>query len=122
MIRSTDRLAGFTDHEVERIALVARYHRKSEPKLKHPEFAALDDEDQHLVRVLAGIVRVAIGLDRNHAARVAGLEVRDEGQRIVVTAKPAGEDDIGLELYAAASRKDLLEAVLDVPVEFVAAL
>ena len=80
VIRGTDRLAGFTDHEVERIALVARYHRKSEPKAKHPEFAALDDEDQHLVRCLAGLLRVAIGLDRNHAGRVAEVEVSDERQ------------------------------------------
>ena len=41
VIRGTDRLAGFNDDEVERIALVARYHRKSEPKARHPEFAAL---------------------------------------------------------------------------------
>ena len=71
VIRGTDRLTGFTDHEVERIALVARYHRKSEPKAKHPEFAGADDEDQHLVRCLAGLLRVAIGLDRSHAAQVA---------------------------------------------------
>jgi exopolyphosphatase/guanosine-5'-triphosphate,3'-diphosphate pyrophosphatase len=77
VIRGTDRLTGFTDHEVERIALVARYHRKSEPKAKHPEFASLDEDDQHLVRCLAGILRVAIGLDRNHAARVADLWVED---------------------------------------------
>mgnify|MGYP006185262053 CR=1 FL=1 len=32
VIRGTDRLAGFNDHEVERIALVARYHRRASPK------------------------------------------------------------------------------------------
>jgi exopolyphosphatase/guanosine-5'-triphosphate,3'-diphosphate pyrophosphatase len=121
VIRGTDRLAGFTDHEVERIALVARYHRKSEPKTKHPEFAALDDDDQHLVRCLAGLVRVAIGLDRNHAARVAGLEVTDDGATVRVAARPSGDDDIALELYAARTRKDLLEGVLEVPVEVVEA-
>jgi exopolyphosphatase/guanosine-5'-triphosphate,3'-diphosphate pyrophosphatase len=119
VIRGTDRLAGFTDHEVERIALVARYHRKSEPKAKHPEFAALDEVDQHLVRTLAGILRIAIGLDRNHGARVSDVTADDDGKRLTVTAVPAPGEDIGLELYAAASRKDLLEAVLDVPIEVV---
>ena len=80
VIRGTDRLAGFNDDEVERIALVARYHRKSEPKAKHPEFAALDEDDQHEVAVLAGLLRVAIGLDRNHAGRVAGREREGQGR------------------------------------------
>jgi exopolyphosphatase/guanosine-5'-triphosphate,3'-diphosphate pyrophosphatase len=121
VIRSTDRLTGFTEREVERIALVARYHRKSEPKAKHPEFAALSEEDQHLVRGLAGILRIAIGLDRNHASRVAGVEVQDRGEEVVVTAVPDAGADIGLELYAAGSRRDLLEEVLAARVQLVGA-
>ena len=121
VIRGTDRLAGFTDREVERIALVARYHRKSEPKARHPEFAALDAEDQHLVRCLAGILRIAIGLDRNHAGRVAEVEVSDEKKKLVVMAIPAEGQDIGLELYAASTRRELLESVLGVPVDIVEA-
>ena len=117
VIRGTDRLAGFTDHEVERIALVARYHRKSEPKAKHVEFAALDDVDQHLVRCLAGLLRVAIGLDRNHASRVADVWVVDDGTGLSIVAEAVPGEDISLELYAAGARKDLLEAVLDVPIE-----
>jgi exopolyphosphatase/guanosine-5'-triphosphate,3'-diphosphate pyrophosphatase len=119
VIRGTDRLAGFTEHEVERIALVARYHRKSEPKARHPEFAALDEADQHLVRCLAGLLRVAIGLDRNHAGRVADVEISDERKKVVVMAIPVPGQDIGLELYAAGARKDLLEGVVGVPIEVV---
>jgi exopolyphosphatase/guanosine-5'-triphosphate,3'-diphosphate pyrophosphatase len=121
VIRGTDRLAGFTDHEVERIALVARYHRKSEPKAKHPEFASLDEEDQHLVRCLAGLLRVAIGLDRNHAARVSDVAVEDRGDRLTLVVEAVPGADIGLELYEAGARKDLLESVLDVPLEVVEA-
>jgi exopolyphosphatase/guanosine-5'-triphosphate,3'-diphosphate pyrophosphatase len=117
VIRSTDRLVGFTDHEVELVALVARYHRKSEPRTKHPEFAALDEDDQRLVRCLAGVLRVAIGLDRNHAARVESVTVDDDGERLLVRAIAARGEDIGLELYAANARKDLLESALEMPVE-----
>ncbi len=117
VIRSTDRLSGFTQDEVELIALVARYHRKSEPRPKHPEFAALSSDDQHAVRVLAGILRVAIGLDRNHAGRVARVEISEREGALVIGAGPAGEDDISLELYAATQRKDLLESALDVRIE-----
>jgi exopolyphosphatase/guanosine-5'-triphosphate,3'-diphosphate pyrophosphatase len=121
VIRSTDRLTGFTDHEVERIALVARYHRKSDPKAKHPEFAALSEEDQHLVRCLAAVLRIAIGLDRNHSQRVADLAVVDDGEDVVIAATPEPGADIALELYAAASRRELLESVLEAPIRVAAA-
>ena len=121
VIRSTDRLAGFNDDELERIALVARYHRKSEPKAKHAEFAQLEAGEQAEVRVLAGLLRVAIGLDRNHAARVRGVAVEDAGDRLVVHATAVEGEDISLELYAAGARADLFAGAIGVPVEVAAA-
>ena len=53
VIRNSE-LAGLTDDEIEMIALVARYHRKSEPKPTHVEFEALSDDDKEVVRTLAG--------------------------------------------------------------------
>src|SRR5690606_16740324 len=46
VIRNSEHLTGFTDREIELIAQVARYHRKSAPRKKHPEFAVLDRDDQ----------------------------------------------------------------------------
>jgi exopolyphosphatase/guanosine-5'-triphosphate,3'-diphosphate pyrophosphatase len=112
VIRNSDRLTGLTDAEIEIIAQIARYHRKSAPKPSHAEFAALRPDDQHVVRVLAGILRVAIGLDRSHEGRVAGLRVSSRGRRLTVKALPAGSGDLSLELYAANERKGLLEEVL----------
>jgi exopolyphosphatase / guanosine-5'-triphosphate,3'-diphosphate pyrophosphatase len=120
LIRNTERLAGFTDTEIEIIALLARYHRKSAPKPAHAEYAALPAQDQVVVKVLAGILRVAIGLDRSHEARVRALRVTRKGRGLVVTA--VAEEGVGLELelYAATERKGLLEDALGVPVEIVA--
>src|SRR5690606_38620169 len=120
LIRNSELLLGFTDHEIELIALVARYHRKSHPKRKHPEFAALAPEDQRRVRVLAGLLRVAVGLDRNHGARVAAVGARTDGDRLVVEAGPAEGQDVSLELYAANARSALLSEALDRPVAVVA--
>jgi exopolyphosphatase/guanosine-5'-triphosphate,3'-diphosphate pyrophosphatase len=114
VIRGTDRLAGFNDHEVERIALVARYHRKSEPKARHPEYASVAPDTQHEVSVLAGLLRVAIGLDRNHASRVDRVEVEDHGDELVISAVAAPGEDIALELYAAGARTGLIDAALGV--------
>ena len=91
VIRNSE-LAGLTDLEIEIIAQIARYHRKSEPKASHAEFAALDAGDQALVRTLAGILRVAIGLDRSHQRprRVAcGPRSRPSGSSCSPTPRPA---------------------------------
>jgi hypothetical protein len=66
---------------------------------------------------LAGLLRVAIGLDRNHAARVRSVAVTDKGDRLVIRATAAEGEDISLELYAAAARRELLEAALTVAIE-----
>jgi exopolyphosphatase/guanosine-5'-triphosphate,3'-diphosphate pyrophosphatase len=112
VIRNSDRLTGLTDTEIEIIAQIARYHRKSAPKPSHPEFAALRPEEKHVVQVLAAILRVAIGLDRSHEGRVAGLDVTARGNRLTIKARPEGHPDLGLELYAANERKGLLADVL----------
>jgi exopolyphosphatase/guanosine-5'-triphosphate,3'-diphosphate pyrophosphatase len=120
VIRNSELLTGFTDREIELIAQVARYHRKSSPRKKHAEFAALDRGDQARVRVLAGILRVAVGLDRNHQARVAGVTTREgRGGTITIEAYPVDSRDVSLELYAANNRADLLAEALRSPVEVI---
>lgn len=115
VIRNTDLLAGFTDHEVELIALVARYHRKSAPKSSHPGYATLGEADQRVVRVLAGLLRVAVGLDRTRDGVVRDVAVTSGADGVRVDVSAAG--DAELELYSAATRKDLLEEALGVPIE-----
>jgi len=121
VIRNSDRLVGFTDGEIERVALIARYHRKSGPKPTHPEWVALTESDQKLVCVAAGILRVAIGLDRSHRQLVGSLSVTVRGKgderSVTVTAHPVDPAaDLSLEQYAAAERTGLLAEVLACPV------
>lgn len=121
VIRNSE-LTGLTDHEIELIAQIARYHRKSAPKPSHAPFATLTDHDQALVRTLAAILRVAIGLDRCHERRVGGVRVETRPGRLVIEVRPDHRADIALELYAANERKELLEEVLDARVDFIPAL
>ncbi|MEZ5229509.1 MAG: Ppx/GppA phosphatase family protein [Acidimicrobiales bacterium] len=121
VIRNSDRLTGFTQQEIEVIALVARYHRRGRPKERHREFAALLPDEQQKVRILAGLLRIAIGLDRSHAARVQSIRVLvdDEPQRPVLTIEPLAHDDaddLELELYAAGERSKLLADALGVDI------
>jgi exopolyphosphatase/guanosine-5'-triphosphate,3'-diphosphate pyrophosphatase len=95
IIRNAD-LIGFNDRELEIVAQVARYHRKSEPKMSHEQFAALSVEDQETVSLLAGILRVAIGLDRTHDGRCSDvkLKMKNDGLRL----KLYGDDGSDLSL------------------------
>jgi exopolyphosphatase/guanosine-5'-triphosphate,3'-diphosphate pyrophosphatase len=108
VIRNSDHLVGFTDREAELIAQVARYHRKAAPSERHEPFAALDDEGKHLVRALAAILRIAVGLDRSHRGAVGEVCVEVRTERIRIGIGPAGAD-LSLELYSADERRGLLE-------------
>jgi len=118
LVRNAE-LMGLSDREVELVAQVARYHRKSVPKPEHPEFAALSASDQQTVRSLAAILRVAIGLDRTYDGRVKSTNVKIGESELSIVAKPRGKKaDIALNLYAANERKGLLADVSKKRVKF----
>ncbi len=123
LIRHSEQLTGFSSREIELIAQVARYHRKSGPKLKHAEHAALHPEDQQAVAILAGLLRLGIGLDRSqrHAIEAVRCHWEADARTLLVVARTTAGVDASLELYAADARKDLLEAALGVRVRIVAA-
>lgn len=117
LIRNSDRLVGFTDPEIEMIALIARYHRKSAPKDSHPEWTCLDAQHQRVVRVGAGLLRVAVGLDRTRSSAVSGVEVHVEGDRLVIEPVPSSPTvDLSLELWAAQERSGMLAEALGMEV------
>ncbi|MGI9599302.1 MAG: Ppx/GppA phosphatase family protein [Acidimicrobiales bacterium] len=119
VVRHSEQLTGFTERERELLALIARYHRRGHPSAKHPPFAELSADDQAMVRILAGILRIGIGLDRSHSGSVTGLSVDTsaDGDRLIITPTAGPEADISLEIYSAAERSDLLADALGVGVE-----
>jgi exopolyphosphatase/guanosine-5'-triphosphate,3'-diphosphate pyrophosphatase len=100
-------LRGFSAREIELIANVARYHRRARPKKSHTNFAGLDRAERRLVRRLAGILRVADGLDRAHGQVVTGVSCRvgDGWVRVAVRATR----DPTIELEDAKRKADLFE-------------
>ena len=82
-------LTGFSEAERAVIANIARYHRGSPPKERHPEYAALNAPDRETVCRLGAIVRVADALDRSHDGRVSGLLCSREGDLIHIQIRSA---------------------------------
>ncbi len=105
--------------EVAIIAQTARYHRKSLPDPSHEEFMALEEADRRIVSMLAGLLRIADGLDRQHLAKVAAVEVQAGEAFITVTVFGAG--DLSEELAAAATKSGLAERVFGRRFAFVVA-
>jgi exopolyphosphatase/guanosine-5'-triphosphate,3'-diphosphate pyrophosphatase len=112
-------LRGFDPTEIEIIALVARYHRQSTPKKSHEGFASLSKAHRQTVRVLAGLVRLAEGLDRSHTQALDTVEVSVEPGRLRMILAPRG--DAELELWAAQRHAVGLADALDLELEFVQA-
>ena len=89
-------------------ALIARYHTKALPDAsRHRRFASLDADRRALVEWLAGILRVADGLDCNHANVIRRLacDVRDKA--ITIRIEAAG--DCRMEVERARQKQELLE-------------
>jgi exopolyphosphatase/guanosine-5'-triphosphate,3'-diphosphate pyrophosphatase len=109
-------LDGFTPREREIIALVARYHRRSVPAKKHPEWAALPREDRRLVRQLSALLRIADALDRRHSRGVRDLRCDIRGRRVRV--ELACPRDVSVEIHGAMDKSRLFEEVFDRKVVF----
>jgi exopolyphosphatase/guanosine-5'-triphosphate,3'-diphosphate pyrophosphatase len=90
-------------------ALIARYHTKALPDaLRHRQFASLDADRRELVEWLAGILRVADGLDCNHAAVVGRVGCKVSRKAITIHLESAG--DCRTEIERAHQKQNLLEA------------
>ena len=104
-------LQGFQPEEVTIMALVAHYHRGPFPDSSHEFFEALSPTDQQRVRQLAGLLRVAEGLDRSHFQNVVALRLRltDTALHLFLATK----GDPQLEVWAAQDQGRLFEAAFD---------
>jgi exopolyphosphatase/guanosine-5'-triphosphate,3'-diphosphate pyrophosphatase len=115
LIRHAD-LFGFSPSEREMTALIARYHRKSLPKKKHPEYERLDPKDQLTVSRLGGILRLSDGLDRRRSGLVEVVELKRNGESFRF--KLLGTEDISVEVFGGNAKKDLFEKAFDGEVLF----
>ena len=89
---------------------IVRWHRRGEPRVTD-EFPLLDADAIERVRVLAGILRVADGLDRSRNQNVYGLDAMITPSLVLLRLRDI--DDAELEIWGARRKRALLEKVLD---------
>jgi exopolyphosphatase/guanosine-5'-triphosphate,3'-diphosphate pyrophosphatase len=113
LIRNS-RIPGIRGHDLEIIANVARYHRGALPKRKHENFSRLTSEEQQRVQRMAGILRLAGGLDRSRSQQVKDVTVQIEPQRVVLDVVADAEPQV--DIWGAERRTELFEKVFGMPV------
>lgn len=105
-------LAGWSAREIEVIANITRYHRRALPKTSHATFARLDKADRRLVRRLAGVLRLAVALNRSHQQLVTGVKCHARRERVTLVATATEEPVV--ELWDVRRKARLFEKAFDV--------
>jgi exopolyphosphatase / guanosine-5'-triphosphate,3'-diphosphate pyrophosphatase len=108
-------LPGLSSSQIELAAIVARYHRKSEPSPQHVEFVALKPGERDRVVRLAAILRLADALDREHAERVRTIRVGRKDDTVILSLDGSG--DLLLEKWALTRKAAMFESVFKVRVK-----
>jgi exopolyphosphatase/guanosine-5'-triphosphate,3'-diphosphate pyrophosphatase len=103
---------GLTPAQMEIVANVARYHRKSAPKLQHRNYEQLSTKQRGNVSGLAAILRVANALDRERAGAVRAVEITFKKPKLTVRLN--GEGEMLLEKWALSEQRDVFESVFGV--------
>jgi exopolyphosphatase/guanosine-5'-triphosphate,3'-diphosphate pyrophosphatase len=107
-------LLGFTEVEIETIANLARYHRKSNPKKKHDNYRNLGSKvHRHVVDQLSALLRIAVALDRRQigAIQTVRCDYQADSKELYLYLhglKP--DDDCSLELWSLNYKKDCFES------------
>jgi exopolyphosphatase / guanosine-5'-triphosphate,3'-diphosphate pyrophosphatase len=112
LVRNSE-LLGYTETEIEIIANLARYHRKSQPKKKHENYRnLLSKQHRQIVSQLSGILRLAVALDRRQIGAISCVQCEyhpdsQELQMLIFPSQPG--DDCALELWSLDYKKPVFE-------------
>jgi exopolyphosphatase / guanosine-5'-triphosphate,3'-diphosphate pyrophosphatase len=114
-------LLGYTETEIEAIANLARYHRKSGPKSRHENYRSLVNKRlRQMVDELSPMLRLAVALDRRQVGGIRSVICRydDRFSTLTLELEPTHpEDDCSLEMWNLQEKKAEFEKTFGVKVE-----
>jgi exopolyphosphatase/guanosine-5'-triphosphate,3'-diphosphate pyrophosphatase len=107
-------LLGHTEVEIETIANLARYHRKSGPKKKHESYRDISSKKhRRVVEQLSPLLRLAVALDRRQIGAIQQVrcDYRPDCRTLELHLQSThADDDCALELWSLDQKKGLFES------------
>jgi len=100
-------LKGFTQEEIEIMAHVARYHRRSVPHKRHEQFDSLPKKVKNKIVKLSAFMRVADGLDRSHYQNIRKLQTEVLKDKVVIHIHSLSDPE--LEIWGTMRKCELFE-------------
>ena len=101
---------GFTDREMLLIKHLVRYHCKAKPSKRHKKFKKLSKRDRRIVKVLSGILRIAVALNKTKNRRVKQIDCQISKNELEIIVK--GADNLEVEIWAARRNRIVLAEAL----------
>lgn len=115
LIENSD-LMGLPPDQRKLVALVARYHRRAPPALRHTSYAKLGSADRDRVKQLSAMLRLADSLDRGHRGKIEAITVEVQPNARAVVIHADCQDDVSLESWTLDRKADLFRDVYGVEV------
>ncbi len=106
-----DGIEGLDEREEKIVGCICRYHRGGLPdKNSHEIYASLDKKDRKLVKKLAGIVKLADGLEKNEKNLIDKIKInynkKDNIAELILFLKDKNSE---INISAAIRKRDLFE-------------
>ncbi|WP_414618746.1 Ppx/GppA phosphatase family protein [Calothrix sp. CCY 0018] len=106
---------GFTDEEMLLIGHLVRYHCKAKPTTKHKKFKKLSKCHRRIIKLLSGILRIAVALNKTKNQRVEQISCQISEEKLEITV--SGEENLEVEIWDARRNCEVLAEVLNCQVE-----
>lgn len=110
-IISSSEIFGLSKSDVNLIANIARYHRKSPPSRSHPLYTALDLDSRMIVSKLAALLRVADALDQDYSNKVKKVRVLKDEESDHCVLEVEADGDLMMEMLSVQNKSDLFREI-----------
>lgn len=106
---SASEIMGLGRRDLERVAIVARYHRRDYGDMESPELQRFTPADKVELLKLAAVLRLADALDDDNCQRVARVtvELKSDDLRIMAQTRPGDRGDFSSIAQAFKEKADL---------------
>lgn len=99
-----------TEQEINIIAAIARYHRRSTPRPAHLVYNSLFPEHRILVQKLSALLRIADALDRSHRQKIQDIHVQVVPKQGIIL-DVLSDESLVIEQAFFEEKKGVLEAI-----------